>query len=236
MMARLKNPNLEILRLTVTQLGELADEFVFVGGCATGLLISDPAAPPIRVTRDVDAIVQVASRAEYYRLSKRLRDRGFREDASAGAPLCRWRSDPLILDVMPTDESILGFGNPWYVAAIKAAEKINLETGESLSLVTSPYFLITKLDAFANRGKGDFQMSHDMEDVIAVLDGRPELLTELESTDPTLRTTIALRIKDLLAKQSFVQSIPGHLPGDSASQQRVPRIMQLLRQIAELDT
>ena len=102
-MARPKNPNLEILRLTVAQLGELADEFVFVGGCATGLLITDPAAPPIRVTRDVDAIVQVASRAEYYHLSKRLRARGFQEDTTAGAPLCRWRSDQLILDVMPTD-------------------------------------------------------------------------------------------------------------------------------------
>jgi hypothetical protein len=65
-MTRVQNPNLEILALAVNQLGELADDMVFLGGCATGLLISDPAAPPIRVTRDVDAIVQVLSRAEYY--------------------------------------------------------------------------------------------------------------------------------------------------------------------------
>lgn len=51
-----QNPNLEILTLAVNQLGELADDMVFLGGCATGLLISDTAAPPIRVTRDVDAI------------------------------------------------------------------------------------------------------------------------------------------------------------------------------------
>lgn len=200
------------------------------------MLISDPAAPPIRVTPDVDAIVQVASRAEYYQLSKRLRDRGFQEDASEGAPLCRWISGPLILDVMPTDERILGFGNPWYAAAIVAAETIKLATGESLYLVTSPYFLLTKLDAFGNRGHGDYQMSHDMEDIISVLDGRPELLTEVENTDPKLRATIASRLRELLRKPSFVQSVPGHLPGDSASQQRVPRIMRLLNQIAQLDT
>ena len=49
-MANSHNPNLEILEQTVERLGELADEMVFLGGCATGLLISDAAAPPIRVT------------------------------------------------------------------------------------------------------------------------------------------------------------------------------------------
>jgi hypothetical protein len=89
-MSRAQNPNLEILALAVNQLGELADEMVFLGGCATGLLISDPAAPPIRVTRDVDAIVHVLSRAEYYSLSEKLREHGFKEDTSEDAPICRW--------------------------------------------------------------------------------------------------------------------------------------------------
>jgi len=56
------NPNLEALSQAVEQLGELVDEMMFVGGCATGLLITDKAAPPIRITKDVDAIVQVSSR------------------------------------------------------------------------------------------------------------------------------------------------------------------------------
>lgn len=52
-MARMQNPNLEILMRVVERLGALADEMVFLGGCATGLLITDPAAPPIRETRDL---------------------------------------------------------------------------------------------------------------------------------------------------------------------------------------
>lgn len=107
------DPNLEILELAVHQLGELVDEMVFVGGCATGLLISDPAAAPIRATDDVDVIAQVFSRSEYYRLSEKLRQRGFREDDSDDAPLCRWRGDAVILDVMPVDPEILGFGSDW---------------------------------------------------------------------------------------------------------------------------
>ena len=39
----LADPNLEILKLAVDQLGELVDEMVFLGGCATGLLVTDPA-------------------------------------------------------------------------------------------------------------------------------------------------------------------------------------------------
>jgi len=76
-MARAQNPNKEMLILTIERLGELADEMVFLGGCATGLLITDPAAPPIRITRDVDAIVQVVSRGDYYQFAEKLRAQGF---------------------------------------------------------------------------------------------------------------------------------------------------------------
>lgn len=42
-MARIQNPNIEILEMAVARLGALADEMVFLGGCATGLLITDKA-------------------------------------------------------------------------------------------------------------------------------------------------------------------------------------------------
>lgn len=125
-MTRVQNPNLEILALAVNQLGELADDMVFLGGCATGLLISDPAAPPIRVTRDVDAIVQVLSRAEYYNLSEKLREHGFKEDTSEDAPICRRLGGEIILDVMPTNEEILGFGNIWYQKAVEHEFSVQL--------------------------------------------------------------------------------------------------------------
>lgn len=72
-MANTLNPNLEILELAIHLLAELADELVFVGGCATGLLITDPAAAPVRATHDVDAIAQVLSRAEYYQFAEKLK-------------------------------------------------------------------------------------------------------------------------------------------------------------------
>jgi len=44
-MAKEKNPNIDILMLVVEMLGELSDEMVFLGGCTTGLLITDQASP-----------------------------------------------------------------------------------------------------------------------------------------------------------------------------------------------
>jgi hypothetical protein len=99
---------------------------VFVGGCATGLLITDPATGSIRPTMDVDVITEVASYAEYASLSDRLRGLGLGEDSREGAPTCRWRYRDLIIDVMPTDERVLGFSNRWYAPAIAAAQRITV--------------------------------------------------------------------------------------------------------------
>ena len=69
----------------MARLGVLANEMVFLGGCAAGLLLTDLAAPPIRVTHDVDVITEVASLGDYHRLSARLRQCGFTEDQSPDA-------------------------------------------------------------------------------------------------------------------------------------------------------
>jgi hypothetical protein len=47
------------------RLKPLLPEIVFVGGCTTGVLITDPAAAPVRATDDVDVIVEIASYAAY---------------------------------------------------------------------------------------------------------------------------------------------------------------------------
>ena len=64
-MHRITNPNLEILEAAAELLDELIDQLVFLGGCATGLLLTDMAAPPIRTTQDVDVITEVATMTKY---------------------------------------------------------------------------------------------------------------------------------------------------------------------------
>ena len=122
-MARSLNPNLEILELAVDALGSIAERLVFLGGCATGLLLTDEAAPAIRPSRDIDAITEVAGLGDYYDLCKKLRGQGFREDHDDGAPVCRWTGHGVLLDVMPTDPTVLGFGNDCYKPALNTAQE-----------------------------------------------------------------------------------------------------------------
>jgi len=113
--------NVAMVEKVAVHLGDLKPRVVFLGGAATGLLLTDPGAPPIRATKDVDVIVQIGSRLEYRSLEKELLALGFKQDRSEGAPLCRWMIDGLLLDVMPTDPSLLGFSNRWYPEAMKAS-------------------------------------------------------------------------------------------------------------------
>lgn len=231
-MRRQQNPNLEILEKAVAALGSLADQLVFLGGCATGLLITDPAAPPIRVTRDVDVISEVTSLQAHYALAKRLHQLGFVEDTDPDAPICRWRGHGILLDVMPTDSRVLGFGNPYYQPAMVAAQPVTLLSGMCIRTVTAPWFLLTKLAAFDGRGKGDYLASQDIEDIVAVIDGRQEIVTEVRASDGALRQDLAHRFGRLLGDNKFMQALPGHMPSDTSSPARLPLVEERIRNIA----
>ena len=81
------NTNYQLLVAAARLLVPLLDELVFVGGCATGLMITDKAAASVRPTFDVDAIAEVTSYAGYVNFSQRLRAMGFTEDTDKDAPL-----------------------------------------------------------------------------------------------------------------------------------------------------
>ena len=123
------------------RLGPLRDRVAFLGGAATVLLITDPAAPEVRPTRDVDVIAEITSRIEYYRLEETLRELGFVQDVADEGPICRWSVGGLVVDVMPTDEKTLGFSNRWYRAAIRESVYVDLEPGLTIRLVSAPYFV-----------------------------------------------------------------------------------------------
>lgn len=230
----MRNPNLELLKMAAERLRPLLPEIVFVGGCATGLLIDDPGAAPVRGTYDVDIIAEIASYAEYTLFSERLRVLGFQEDGSEGAPVCRWRHGILTLDVMPVAREILGFSNRWYRGAMETATKVTVATGSTVRAITAPYFLGTKLEAFRGRGGGDYFASHDLEDFMAVVDGRSSLSGEMEAAQPELRSYLGEAVRTLLTQPRFLDALSGYLLPDSANQARIGRLMEKLRWLSEL--
>ena len=226
--------NLELLAEAARLLKPLLGELVFVGGSTTALLITDKAAAEVRPTYDVDAIAEITSYAAYADFSERLRGCGFKEDTSEGAPICRWRQKKTILDIMPLDANILGFSNLWYKPALESSVEHELEPDLRVQVVTAVYFCATKLEAFAGRGKNDYQSSHDLEDLLAVVDGRAELVEEIRDGVGNVRAYIAAEIRKLLAVREFLDALPGYVLPDPASQARVSILLERLKKIAAL--
>jgi hypothetical protein len=227
---------LAALRTVAARLGPLREEVAFVGGMIRSLLITDPGAPPARPTDDVDIVAAISSKAEYYALAARLRALGFHEDHRDKAPLCRWTVDGLTVDIMPDHEDVLGFSNRWYPSARETATWHAIGEGEAdhIRVVDAPHFIATKLEAFRGRGDGNFY-HHDMEDIIAVVDGRVELVAQLVAAPEDVRTFVAGQTRGLMNDNAFREALPGHLPGDKASQARLPMLEERLDRIAHLD-
>jgi hypothetical protein len=133
---------------------------------------------------------------------------------------------------MPLDERILGFSNRWYQAAMDSSETRSLSTDLKVRVVTSPYFVATKIEAFKGRGNGNFHGSHDLEDLVSVVDGRAELLTEVMAQPYDLRRYIQEEIGPLLASRGFLDALPGYLFPDAASQSRIGIVLQRLKALA----
>lgn len=89
------------------------------------------------------------------------------------------------------------------------------------------------MEAFAGRGHGDYLLSHDMEDLIAVLDGRAEIAVEIRDSDNALRAFLATEFSELLEDRRFIEALPGFLPTDAASQRRFPLLLNRLHAIAQ---
>lgn len=223
------------LLTVVKRLGPLRERVVFVGGMIRGLLVTDPAACAPRPTDDVDLIVDVPSRVAYFQFGDDLRALGFQEPIhDEDAHICRWIVDGVRADIMPVDPSILGFTNVWYEGAADHASTVAGPDGTFRHL-DGPHFCATKLEAFASRGGDDF-FHHDLEDFIALVDGRPTLVDDIERSPAELRAFIVETVTDLLASETFLECLPGHLEGDEASQGRLPLLLRRLNQIAAIQT
>jgi predicted nucleotidyltransferase len=222
--------SIALLEQGAAALGVLLDDVVFVGGATVPLWITDPAAPPPRPTKDVDVTVEVATRAAYYAFEDRLRAAGFRNDE---AIICRWHHPEreLTLDAMPTDAALLGFENEWQRRAFSHATVAKLPSGVRIRAITPPFLLATKIEAYRGRGKGDLLASRDWADIVALVDGREELVAEIQQAPADL-VYVSKALQRLLAQDRILDGIRAQLLPDAISQSRAEDVvLTRLRQI-----
>lgn len=221
------------LKALARELRSLEIDYAFTGGSIVGLLLDNPSLNLIRPTDDVDVIVEILSQRQYPNFEDRLRARGFQNDTRQGAPICRWVYNALTVDLIPIRGEFLGLNTIWFDHALASAIELTLD-GEIIKIVSAAGLIATKLAAFKDRGDGDYFGSRDIEDLIAVVDGRELIVENIDQSPNEMRRYIVEEISTYLKSGLFREALSGHLSSDSGSQARLPGLVGKLERIGSL--
>lgn len=186
--------NLATIGTVAEALQELRESMVFIGGAVISLYTDDPAADEIRPTKDIDLTIDLGNHySEFAKMQERLGELGIHPDPE-GESIASYKYQDISIDIMPAEDTAIGISNTWYKPGFAHLEQVTLENGLSINLLPAPYFLATKLEAFIDRGKGDYYGSHDFEDIIYLLDNRTTIVKEVAIVEDALRQYIAERL------------------------------------------
>lgn len=207
---------LELLREIAAELGNLHEEMVFTGGLVLPLYFERQPNERLRPTFDADAVVACSSYARWAGMQAQLMQRGIMPVNEPGAPICRMKTPKgYLLDVMPMDPDVLGFGNRWFQPGFEQSIPCGLGEGLSIKIFPAALYAAAKAEAFRDRGKDDPWLSHDLEDFLTLLACRPRLLTEIELADQELRAYLEDFARELLALDRIDEVIDSHVRRDA---------------------
>lgn len=221
--------NMLRLKAVARALGEWKEKVVFVGGATVSLYASRPLATNVRPTDDVDVVVELVSTGEFYKLQERLLELGFKHDTLSSI-ISRFLLQGLKVDFMPTDPTVLGFGNKWYPDGVNTTINHSINNEEAIRIFASPYFIASKLEAFKTRGDGDLYGSHDLEDIVFVLDNRDNIEEELLNAENRVKEYLKTEFATLMANKLFEDALLGHVEqtGQTKRQKRIVAILAKL--------
>lgn len=226
---------LESMRVVARHFNGLECPYAFLGASVLPLLLDNPDLFEIRPTKDVDLAIEILTLNEFYGIEMRLRSLGFHNDTRERAPICRWIIETVTVDIMPCESAVLGMASAWFAEAIGHAIPKDFGQGISAPVISSVYFLATKLTAFRDRGMKDMIMSKDLEDILTLVEGRAELPGETAAASPAVRNFIASEISTHLGNPDFLEVLPAFYRSDAVSQQRLRNVQSQLHRLTQLE-
>ena len=201
--------NIVRIKAVSNALGDLKEKVVFVGG-ATISLYPDRAVFETRPTDDVDVIIEILNYSDRSELEVKLRSIGFTHDIESGI-VCRYHIQGIIVDIIPTDDSSIGFSNKWYPEGFNQAIDYEIDELCTVRILSSPYFIATKLEAFKDRGKGDGRTSLDFEDIVYVLENRQGIWEEMNNVGGDIKDYLRSEFVSLLNNPDILEWIDSHV-------------------------
>lgn len=200
--------NIAVVAEVAEALQDIKQDMVFVGGAVVSLYTNDPAADEIRPTQDIDMTLNIVNLSHWEKLQARLSALGFHPDPF-GHAICSYKYKDIPVDIMATEDGPLGPANRWYKIGFE-----NLWTakakGQEIKILSAPCYLATKFEAFNNRGS-DYRTSHDIEDVIYVLDNRINIVEEIANDDVRIAQFIKEQLQIISNKGIMQEVLMAHI-------------------------
>jgi predicted nucleotidyltransferase len=201
--------NILRIKAVANALDTLKEKVVFVGG-ATISLYPDKPVLEVRPTDDVDVIIEILNYQNRVELEDKLRAIGFTNDIQSGV-ICRFQIQGIVVDIMPTNDPSIGFGNKWYPDGFKESVDYVIDDTCTVKILSAPYFIATKLEAFKGRGGNDGRTSSDFEDIIYVLENRVGIWDEMKEAKKELKEYLQIEFRNLLKNSSIQEWIDCHV-------------------------
>ncbi|MEP2670487.1 MAG: nucleotidyl transferase AbiEii/AbiGii toxin family protein [Cyclobacteriaceae bacterium] len=205
-----KTINIGVVEKVADALNDLRDKVAFVGGAVISLYTDDPAADELRPTKDIDLSITLESYGAWAALQEELARLGFSPDPTSHV-YCRFTYEDVTVDIMPDDEKVLGFSNPWYKPGLQNLMKYSLPNGMEINLLPLPYFIATKFSAFHGRGESQHRTSHDFEDIIYLTDNCISIVQVITSTEGEVKDYLQGEYKQVWENENRTEIISCHL-------------------------
>lgn len=222
-----KTINLKVVAKVAKALKELNDNVVFVGGAVVSLYTDDPASEEIRPTQDVDISLDILNLKEWERLEQRLAELEFYPDPF-GSSICRYKYEDIPVDIMSMQDTARGESNRWYKVRFTNSTKVKVEDQE-IKILSAPCYIATKFEAFKNRGN-DYRTSHDIEDIIYIIDNRITIAEEVTECKKEIKEFIKTELNKMESQGLLEEVLTANIH-PLIQEQRMPLIMDKIRTI-----
>ncbi|MFZ6665060.1 nucleotidyl transferase AbiEii/AbiGii toxin family protein [Peijinzhouia sedimentorum] len=219
--------NIAVVAEIAEALQDLNQNMVFVGGAVVSLYTDDPAADEVRPTQDVDLTLNIINLSHWQEVQERLGVLGFHPDPF-GHAICSFKYNDIPVDIMSSEDGPLGPANRWYKIGFENLWSAKAKEQE-VKILSAPCYLATKFEAFNNRGK-DYRTSHDIEDIVHILDNRIRIVEEIANDEILVTTFIKEQLEKLIQKGLLQEVLTAHIH-PLMREERMPIVEEKITQI-----
>ncbi len=220
--------NKQAVKTIATALGELNAQVVFVGGAVVSLYIDDPSADDVRPTKDVDISLHIATFSELEKIRLSLTKKGFFQTSEDNV-ICRFRFQDIKVDVMSTQPVGWAPANRWFEPGFHHLQTAQLDEVQ-VKILSLPWFLAAKFDAFYDRGFNDPRTSQDFEDIVYLLNYTTNLEKIILKADADVQLYLKEAFETILENQTVQEAVVGNLYYEDQIK-RFNKIIQMLKNI-----